>query len=386
MEQESSLVHDDADDDVDEDDHYRHDLSDQEEDEETSEVTGQLSAREIRDIAPVTQSNSATVARLQKIDNLRRTGEHRDRSVVIVDGACCQIQSLCGKPGTSNEKGVIHEFMAPLDNDVIKGSAACSMSQNPNDVSRCHCQLKTYVRTKMKWNKRHCLPNMQVFIEEVILPLQLDKGSLNTVLLFCGHLENMICKVWQPATIRAGWIKSGLVVEGSNSDGGIDLKRILSHWVGFKDLEQNSVQSIVSLVPTLALEVVASTTVSDASMQQFEKFYPRPFINYKKDRAEMSTTRGRSCVLLANQEMHRRRWSALAPVLQRQAVAPSQELPPHHHGWKDDDRSDKADRICDCKHSHISGARFYKNNSKAWADHQKTNAHQKWITGNFAGD
>jgi hypothetical protein len=391
MEQESSLVEDN---DGDQTDFYRDDLSDKDENEERSgEATEQFNAREFQDTVdrhiashPVTQSNSATVARLQKIDDLRRTGEHIDRSVVTVDGACSQIQSLCGKSGTSNENGVIHEFMAPLGNDVIKASAACSMAQNPNDAGRCHSQLKSYVRTKMKWNTRHTLDNMKVFIENVIEPLQLDKGSLNTVLLFCGHLENMICKVWQPATIRAGWIKSGLVVEGCNSDGGIDLKRILSHWIGFKDLEQNSVQSIVSLIPTMALEVVASTVVSDASMQQFERFFPRPFINYKKDRADMSTSRGRSRVLLANQEMHKRRWSALAPVLQQQPVAQLQEPPPHHHGWKDEDRTDKADRICDCKQSHISGARFYKNNSKAWADHQKTLAHQKWVSGNVAGD
>ena len=120
-----------------------------------------------------TVPTSATVISLKDIDEKRRAGTHQDRSVLTVDGALPQIQSLCGKPGTSNEKGVIHEFMAPLGNDVIKGSAACSMSQNPNDVSRCHCQLKTYVRTKMKWSTRHVRPNMKAFIETIILPMGL---------------------------------------------------------------------------------------------------------------------------------------------------------------------------------------------------------------------
>ena len=363
-------------------DNYRDDLSDEDEEPREEDANrDNLTAEEARPA-----ESSTVIARLKEIDRLRRLGEHIDRSVVTVDGACSQIQSLCGKPGTANEKGVVHEFMSPLGNDVIKGSAACSMAQNANDCGRGHSQLKLYARTKMKWKTRHVLPNMQAFIESVMEPLELDKGSLNTVLLFCGHLENMICKVWQPGTIRAGWLKSGLVAQGSSSDGGIDLKRILSHWIGFKELEQSSVQSIVALVPTLACEVVASTTVSDASMQQFQKYFPRPFIHYKKDRAELATTRGRSCTLLANEEMHRMRWSPLAPALELNPVAQSQEQPPHYHGWKDDDRSDKAERICDCKSNHVTHARFYKNNPKAWADHQKTQAHQKYLTGNVAAD
>ena len=234
------------------------------------------------------------------------------------------------------------------------------------------------------------LSNMQVFIENVILTLELDSGSLNTVLLFCGHLDNMICKVWQPGTIRAGWLKSGLVVEGSNSDGGIDLKQILSHWIGFKDLPTSHVEDIVGLIPTLAMEVVSSTTVSDASMQQFEKYFPRPFIHYKKDRADMATSRGRSCVLLANQEMLKMRWlpkTSGTPALgTRNSAAQSHEQPPHYHGWKDNDRSDKAERICDCKSNNCTGARFYRNNPKAWADHKKTKAHQSWLAGNFTDD
>jgi hypothetical protein len=326
--------------------------------------------------------SSATVKRLKEIDEKRRAGTYQDRSVLIVDGALSQIQSLCGKPGTSNEKGVIHEFMAPLGNDVIKGSAACSMSQNPNDVSRCHCQLKTYVRTKMKWSTRHVRDNMRAFIEGVINPLGLDKGSLNTVLLFCGHLEEMICKVWQPATIRAGWIKSGLVVGGENSEG-ISIKHILAHWIGTKDMHQADLNSVISKVPLLSKEVIATTTVSDQSMQQFERYYPRDFIHYKKDRAEMGTSRGRSCVLLANEEMHRMRLhlNDNSEASNIAVAATHQEQPPQHHGWKDSDRSEQAERICDCKAAHTKSARFYRNNAKAWEAHKKTKPHLHWESG-----
>jgi len=101
----------------------------------------------------------------------------------------------------------------------------------------------------------------------------------------------------------------------------------------------------------------------------------------------MSTSRGRSCVLLANEEMHRRRLqldeAAVAAVLGPAAVAaPQKEPPPQHHGWKDEDRTDQGERICDCKAAHTVGARLYRNNAKAWEQHQKTKAHQCWALGN----
>ena len=335
---------------------------------------------------PPPAARSATVQKLRDIDEKRRLGTHIDRSVLTLDGALPQIQSLCGKPGTANEKGVIHEFLAPQGNDVIKGSAACSMSQNANDVGRCHSQLKAYARTKMKWDTRHVRDNMRVFIENVIDKLNLDKGSLNTVLLFCGHLEDMICKVWQAATIRAGWKKAGLVVGGDNREGGINIKTILGHWIGTKDLTQANVDSIVRLVPTMAREVVHTTTVSDQSMQQLEKFYPKPFLNYRRDRAAMSTSRGRSSVLLANEDMHRLRLQlSEAPVAEPATnSAPQLEPPPQLHGWKNDDRSEQGERICDCKAEHTTGARFYRNNAKAWEAHQKTKAHLCWASGQTA--
>lgn len=223
--------------------------------------------------------------------------------------------------------------------------------------------------------------NMRVFIEGKINPLGLDKGSLNTVLLFCGHFDDMICKVWQPATIRAGWIKSGLVVGGEKSEG-INIKQILAHWIGTKDLDQGDLNQVVSKIPLLSGEVIATTTVSDESMQQFERYYPREFINYKKDRAEMATSRGRSCVLLANAEMHQMRLRLYVHAGEVVLVAAAQlEQPPQHHGWKDDDRSEQAERICDCKAAHTKGARNYRNNAKAWEAHKKAKSHQNWVTG-----
>jgi hypothetical protein len=105
-----------------------------------------------------------------------QTHEHKDRSIFTFDEASSRISSLCWKPGTANENGVIRQYMA------------------------------------------------QTFIEDAIEPLHLDKASLNTAFLFCRHLENMISKVWEPANICAERIKSELVTEGSDSDGSIDMK------------------------------------------------------------------------------------------------------------------------------------------------------------------
>ena len=64
------------------------------------------------------------------------------------------------------------------------------------------------------------------------------------------------------------------------------------------------------------------------------------------------------------------------------AVAEAQqEQPPQHHGWKDGDRSEHAERICDCKAAHTKGARFYRNNAKGWEAHKKTKPHVHWDSG-----
>jgi hypothetical protein len=306
-------------------------------------------------------------------DARRRNEAFRDRFSLLIDGCNPQRQAMCGKPGAAY-KGVIHEVFSPQGHDVGKCSPECTMGQNPNDACRCHSQLKAYVRKKMKWNRRHMSDAMKVFVEQEVMDRGLDKGSLNTVLLFCGHFEQMICRVWLPDNIRSGWRKIGLISDKDPS--GIDIKRILSSWIGLKDISEQKLNAIVEKVPLLSRETAFTTTVSDASMQQLQQYYPREWIHYKTDRSKLTISRMRSSLLAADFESHRMRFldedkkSAAAKLSTSRAALAALEPPPltpRHHGYKDlFNMTETADRVCDCKRQRFAGARTFKDTPVDW--------------------
>ncbi len=326
-----------------------------------------------------------TLQRLSEVDTLRREAAFQDRFVLMIDGCNPQRQAMCGKPG-AEYKGVIHECISPEGHDVGKCSPECTMGQNPNDACRCHCQLKAYVKKKMKWSRRNHSDAMKVFIEQSVLTAGLDKGSLNTVLLFCGHLEQMICRVWLPDNIRSGWKKIGLISDHDPS--GIDLKLVLSGWIGAKDISQENLNATVAKLPVLAREIVATTTVSDASMEQLQQYYPKPWIHYKTDRSKLTTSRARASILVADFESHQMRFldedrkAAAARAGNVRAAAAALPDPPREHGYKDPaNTTETADRICSCKVAQFAGARTYKNTPLGWKNHQSTKAHLNWLSG-----
>jgi hypothetical protein len=227
---------------------------------------------------------------------------------------------------------------------------------------------------------------MKVFVEQEVMDRGLDKGSLNTVLLFCGHFEQMICRVWLPDNIRSGWRKIGLISDTDPS--GIDIKRILSSWIGLKDISEQKLNAIVEKVPLLSRETAFTTTVSDASMQQLQQYYPREWIHYKTDRSKLTISRMRSSLLAADFESHRMRFldedkkSAAAKLSTSRAALAALEPPPRHHGYKDlSNTTETADRVCDCKRQGFAGARTYKNTPVGWKNHQATLAHLNWLKG-----
>jgi hypothetical protein len=227
---------------------------------------------------------------------------------------------------------------------------------------------------------------MKVFVEQQVMNRGLEKGSLNTVLLFCGHFEQMICRVWLPDNIRSGWKKIGLISDTDSS--GIDIKRILSSWIGLKDISDQNLNAIVDRIPMLAREIAATTTVSDASMQQLQQYYPREWVHYNTDRSMLSTSRARSSLLVADFESHKMRFldedrqTAAAKVVNSRAALAALPPPPRHHGYKDlSNLTETADRICDCKIQGFAGARTYKNTPVGWKNHQATVAHSNWMKG-----
>ena len=303
------------------------------------------------------------------------------RFALTLDGACPQMGSLMGMPGHStNPDGVIHEYFAPAGNDVAKGPSACSMFGNANDCSRCHAQLKDYIKRYLKRKPHYTSALMKDFLTAIVPTLGLDPATVRTINYFCGHLEDMICKVWCPSNIKSGYVKAGLLAD---NESGISIDVLLGHWIGMAQLPQASFDELRNSIPLLAEESLANTTVSDASMARFERLFPIKFKQYKTERALMAWPRMRAAILVADKSKHLRNKRIINAVV-APAVAGDDDCdePPTEHGFLQQPGKNGAPevclRICWCKAAGTKNARHYPNTAAGWKNHKKSAPHAKW--------
>jgi hypothetical protein len=300
------------------------------------------------------------------------------RFALTLDGACPQMGSLMGMPGHStNPDGVIHEYFAPAGNDVVKGPSSCTMFSNANDVSRCHHQLKDFVKRYMSRKPHYTSRMMKDFLTSVVPTLGLDAATVRTINYFCGHLEDMICKVWVPSNIKSGWAKAGLLAD---TESGLNIDVLLGHWIGMHALPQASYDVIRSAIPALAEEAIATTSVSDASMARFQRYFPVSFKYSRTDRALMSWPRMRAAILVADKSKHLRNKNVVNAVGDISGNDDGDD-PPISHGYVQQKGKDGASvcmRICWCKAAAFKNARLYANTAAGWKAHKKSAPHVKW--------
>ena len=303
---------------------------------------------------------------------------------LTTDGACPQMGSLMGMPGhCSNCKGVIHDYFAPAGNDCAKGPSTCSSFGNANDAGRCHCQLKDYIKRYLNRKPHWTSRLMKDFLQCVVPTLGLEQATVRTINYFCGHLEDMICKVWTPPNIKSGYVKAGLLADNPS---GIDVDVILGHWVGMAQIRQDHYDIIRGSIPLFAEEALRNTVVSDASMACLEQYFPRPWKTYKVDRALSSWPRMRAAILVADQSKHLRNKKALAAVVAQVGMEEEDSVdPPLSHGYVQERDKKKSGesvmmRVCGCRAAAFKNARLYPNTAEGWRNHKKGKPHQSWLS------
>ena len=305
------------------------------------------------------------------------------RFALATDGACPQMGSLMGMPGhCSNSNGVIYDYFAPAGNDCAKGPSSCSSFGNPNDAGRCHCQLKDYIKRYLNRKPHWTSRLMQDFLQCVVPTLGLDQATVRTIHFFCGHLEDMICKVWTPPNIKSGYVKAGLLAD---TPSGIDVDVILGHWVGMAQIKQEHYDIIRGSIPLFAQEALANTVLSDASMASLEKFFPRPFKKFKNDRALSSWPRMRGAILVADQSKHLRNREIVAAVAAPSGGQDEESAdPPLSHGYVLETNKKTGDkimmRVCGCRAAGVKNARLYPNTAEGWKGHKKSRPHLNWLS------
>jgi hypothetical protein len=307
------------------------------------------------------------------------------RFALGTDGASPQMGSMMGMPGhCSNPNGVIHDYLAPAGNDCAKGPSSCSSFSNANDAGRCHCQLKDYVKRFLCRKPQYTSPLMEDFLLCIVPTLGLDPATVRTINYFCGHLEDMICKVWTPSNVKSGYIKAGLL---ANTASGIDIDVILGHWIGMAEIPQTNYEIIRSAIPLFTDEALANTCVSDASMAFLEKYFPRPFKLSKVDRALSSWCRMRAAILVADQSKHLRNKRIISAVVVPTGGQDEESVnPPLSHGYVLEMDKKKKEmvmmRVCGCRAVAFKNARLYPNTAEGWKNHKKSKPHQNWLASN----
>ena len=150
----------------------------------------------------------------------RPTLEHANlpRAVLTFDGAHEQIEAVLSDD--------VAEWCIEHNVALFKWAAACSLVQQPNDVSRCHKILhrlfassKYLYQPVKKENIRTCLYPVIAMLNS--LP-KLAKDSRLTFTKFFCNLHDILHDAFRPEVVRRGWADAGIYP--------FSVEQILSGW------------------------------------------------------------------------------------------------------------------------------------------------------------
>jgi hypothetical protein len=140
------------------------------------------------------------------------------RAVLTFDGAYEQIEAVLSSD--------IAEWCVEHNIGLFKWAAACSLVQQPNDVSRCHRILhRLFASSKYlyapvkKENIKTCMLPVIAMLNS--LP-KLAKDSKMTFTKFFCNLHDILHDAFRPDVVRRGWEDAGIYP--------FDVERIMSGW------------------------------------------------------------------------------------------------------------------------------------------------------------
>jgi hypothetical protein len=155
------------------------------------------------------------------------------RAVLIMDGCNGQVRAA---------KDILEKIFWAKGIDILKGSAQCSPSQNPLDCMRSFMQIK---KSKPTWTWQTAGGSSEML---AFLAVEGDfretmrncsATDVNSFILSFRHLESTISSCFTVKTMQSGWAKSGFI--------GLELDRIMSHWIGWKWLSAESVAGMCGI-------------------------------------------------------------------------------------------------------------------------------------------
>ncbi len=165
--------------------------------------------------------------------------------VLFIDGEGPHVKFLLEYPEIFSEEDNIL---------VIKLPAACSKTQQPNDVMKSYQVLHQYFRSR-KYKKLD-LDNIVLapYVQHVIAHMQgagMDGSSVDTYTKFFSRIKMILSSAFTMSTILHGWKLTGL----GGCPQGYDPKQIMSNWPGYTKLDEPKRAEVLGKVRELADEI-----------------------------------------------------------------------------------------------------------------------------------
>jgi hypothetical protein len=254
------------------------------------------------------QAALATVHSFLEDDTQRSSQDSRaadecyDRAVLSMDGDFSQIESIL-------EIESLTAAFAAANVELFKFAAGASMTQQPNDRSRCfYCLKKALHENRMKIQQdiaviiaslspRH--KKVLRKLEKLIPDRGKTKASFATFNFFLSSCDAVFSYAFNIPNVRSGWHKCGLAP--------FNPKMIMISYAFFKDLEAiapNATQRVLDAIPALAAIARESGSVTDEQMEEAlgDLFAEAPDLarGYHRPVAAVAPVNHRRCIWLSN--------------------------------------------------------------------------------------
>jgi len=138
------------------------------------------------------------------------------RALLTFDGANEQIEPIM--------RSNLGKICQAMNIGLFKWAAACSLVQQPNDVSPCH---KIVHEHKQSYTEGRSMPPKFGWITAIMDKHKLAPGHKKTFTDFFASLQDLLHDAFTPTAVAAGWRVAGAY---SPETGGIDTDAIMGGW------------------------------------------------------------------------------------------------------------------------------------------------------------
>jgi hypothetical protein len=187
-----------------------------------------------------------------------------DRGVLCFDGDYPQIEALLSNENVNSAGKTLRQCFADKNIELVKFSGGCSMSQQPNDRSRCFFCIKAAKKKFVFHDIERIRVTANGWALNAVRKLKhhkIEASSLRTFEWFLLTWPDLSAAAFTPGNIKSGWEKVGLCP--------FVPEKMMEAWAflpDFLDKVPDGVQQIMELITDCAKIVVETGALSDEDM------------------------------------------------------------------------------------------------------------------------